>query len=144
MAITTRGAKFLGDKTCFLVWFEMSSLPKAAEYLKKAGVVNPRTGRSPSPMAVHVAAFRWILEHPDEAREYYNLAGSTMNDDEWAEFLVVKAKGILGRSSRDRFLRWVIKYDMQKYSYLFPEYVMAVKQEAQWYDDKFKENEKRG
>ena len=72
---------YLNERECFVLWNELSSLDKTREALKERGVKNPKTGNPPTKMSISVAAKRFIIKNPEQARvEIAEAEGG-----EWAE-----------------------------------------------------------
>ncbi|MFA9409406.1 MAG: hypothetical protein ACERKJ_11325 [Candidatus Dadabacteria bacterium] len=72
---------YLDERECFTLWNDLSSLSKAQKELVRRGVKNPKTGKYPTNMSIRVAALRWAMKNPEQARiEIAESAGG-----EWAE-----------------------------------------------------------
>ena len=121
MPIQGHGRQLLDEKLCFQLWAQLGSLTKVQNHMKVAGIVNPNSGKAFTPMAIWNAAFRWVLKHPDDAREMYVEAGSVLSDVQWEEWLVHKAMYVLGASSKGNFMRWVRRMGFEKYDYVYAE-----------------------
>lgn len=120
MAITSKKEALLDDKQCLDLWIELGSTEKVSKHLANNGQVNPTTKKPFSQMAIWDAAFRWILSHPEEAREIYVEQGSVLTQEEWEEWLVGRARHVLG-TSKGRFLAWIERNNFQKYEYVYAE-----------------------
>ena len=72
---------YLDEHECFTLWNELSSLSKTQKELVKRGSRNPKTGKYPTNMSIRVAALRWAIKHPEQARIQITEA----EGGEWAE-----------------------------------------------------------
>jgi hypothetical protein len=121
MPIQGHGRKLLDEKLCFQLWAQLGSIGKVQSHLKLAGIINPNTTKEFSHMAIWNAAFRWVLENMDEARQIFKDAGSDLNDVQWDEWLIEKAMYVYGASSKGRFMRWIRRMEFEKYDYIYAE-----------------------
>jgi hypothetical protein len=105
-------------KTFFDAWIEFGSLSKAANYLNNLGyMVNNGEIKQ---INVWYAAWVWILNHPEEARPYFEqgyreLTGEEMSEEEWIEELISKATTIFGQREL-AFRRWANKNGLLGYT----------------------------
>jgi hypothetical protein len=108
--------KILDDELCFKKWYELGSLVKVQRWFQNEGKINPKTGKPFTPMAYWIAAMRWVVNYPDEAREYYkkltDLDFDPHDDDEWWEYVIDQAKSARFLS-KSRFEAWVIEHELQ-------------------------------
>ena len=81
----------LDRELCFKKWVEMRTLKNVSRWFAEQGIVNPFTEKPYSAAAISYAAGRWVVEHPEEARPYYNHYGWYPDDDTWNRFLIRKA-----------------------------------------------------
>ena len=113
--------RILDGKTCWKAWVKPgSSLLKAC---REVGVVNPRTGRPPTPRAFEVSAYRWVLDGTpadvQEARRdyaYYKLSmdGETVGDREWGIHMVEMIKTTFHKSEK-ALAKYVNRHGLQQY-----------------------------
>ena len=59
---------YLDERECFALWNKLSSLGKTREVLIESGVKNPLTEKPPTKMSISVAAKRFIIKNPEQAR----------------------------------------------------------------------------
>lgn len=108
MSIAKRGKPRPFDgKQVFILWYETGSLEKTHRHLINLGFINPRTGKPYVRMVVWFTAMRWVINHPEDAREYYIKDGAdfALNDEQWNRFLIRKAQTIY--PGKKRFLSWI-------------------------------------
>ena len=72
---------YLDERECFVLWNDLSSLGKAQKELVRRGVKNPKTGKYPTNMSIRVAALRWTIKNPEQAR----IEITESDGGEWAE-----------------------------------------------------------
>lgn len=96
------------DKQIFILWYELGSLPKVKAFLASAGFVNPASGRPIATLTISTAAYRWVIENPDDARPYYRKisAGYAYDDEMWNRYLVHRAMKVYN-TSKKRFMNWI-------------------------------------
>jgi len=113
---------FVVDReTAFKKWVEFGTQQSVIDWLAKNGKVNSK-GRPVSKAAVSYAARRWVCEHPEEARKYYQRYGQFFDDDIWHEWLVHTAIKVFhshGRKPIEDLLDRIDKRD--EYGYLIGE-----------------------
>jgi hypothetical protein len=105
MTIIGRQPRLLDGKECFLLWVELGSLEKVRLHYNAQGLINPRTGKPLSEMAIWTTSLRWVLENPEEARPYYEQEGGKLSDDEWEKWLISRAVMVYNYS-KNRIIRW--------------------------------------
>lgn len=116
MTIVTR--KLPGEinpERCFMLWYELGTLAKAAAVLEKEGLKSPITQRGYTRMSIYNAAMRWVFANVDEAWEYYKKAGTDLTREEWERWLVRTAVNRIYRYSRRGFFRWIARWGFEKY-----------------------------
>ena len=59
---------YLDERECFALWNKLSSLGKTREVLIERGVCNPKTKKPPTKMSISIAAKRFIIKNPEQAR----------------------------------------------------------------------------
>ena len=107
------------DKEYFELWKELGTLNKVSNHLKIAGEVNPRLKQQFSEMTIRIAAYRYVIEFPEEAKATFDTEyGRVLTQEEWEEFLVRTAMSIYD-SSTDRLKSWIERKGMQKYDYIY-------------------------
>jgi hypothetical protein len=67
--------QYLDEKECFALWNALSSLTKTRRMLIDRGYKNPKTGKPPTVMSIRVAALRYTVKNPQEARSAIIQAG---------------------------------------------------------------------
>jgi hypothetical protein len=72
---------YLDERECFELWNRLSSLGKTREALIEKGVKNPKTEKPPTKMSISVAAKRFIIKNPEQAR----IEITEARGGEWAE-----------------------------------------------------------
>ena len=113
----------LDEFEMFKLWYELGSAKKVQQYLIRSGVVNPDSGKPINEMTIKYNAKRWVLEHPEEAREYYLRAKASFayEDENWNIYLVKTARKVY-QTSKGRFLNWIERRGFgKKYEYLYAE-----------------------
>lgn len=109
---------FLDPKQCYELWIKQRiSIYKIPEKLTNSGVINPYTGQPPTPQAIWRAAWLYILEHPEtskrDAVSILGQYGQILNEEEWNQELLNKARQFLNKKAYNRYL---IKYPhLKKY-----------------------------
>lgn len=121
MSIAHRQTKLLSrpDKEYFELWKELGTLKKVSNHLRLAAEVNPNTGQPFSEMTIRVAAYRYVIEFPEEAKETFDTEyGRVLSQKEWEEFLVNKAMSVYDTST-DKLKSWIERKGMQQYDYIY-------------------------
>lgn len=112
--------KYLDGKYCFDKWINCGSIGKAIKVMVKEGVLNPVTGKAPTPPGVENSAWLWVLDNLPEAkpliRQSWRNDGAVFSDLEfeqlWGKLVVGKAQRFLSRGQWAQFI--------EKHSYLKP------------------------
>lgn len=111
--------RYLDDHECFMSWYNLGSLVKVRNKFISEGLENPRTGKPPTPMAIWVAAMRWVVNNAEEAREFYKtLDGLDFDpemDEDWWKYVIHLSKKQRVTSSRTGLKDIVLKYGIQEY-----------------------------
>lgn len=111
-----RTKAFLDPKTCFDLWIETSSVYKVAKVLDNQGIVNPKSGRAPSHMAVWGSAWRYVLLNLADGRKQveavWKANGELLTDQMWYPMVISKAKYLYTPKKFKEFI--------DKHSYLTP------------------------
>jgi hypothetical protein len=113
------------EETAFYSWLDSGTCSKAIKALEKKGVVNPRTGKPYTYMAVYFAAYRYLAKNHAELKPVlFDLwgmrEGMEMSDAEWEAYIVHKAVFALGNNSKGAFMRWLEENPWaEKYDYLY-------------------------
>lgn len=103
----------------FKCWIQGGSIAEGMKLYKRF------TGNSISDYGLRYAAKRWVIRHPEEAREVFkqhiDYGDYWKDDDNWNERLVEFALSVYGQHKRARegFLEWIDKNGLQRYSYLY-------------------------
>lgn len=101
---------YLDEHECFTVWNEEGSLLKALKVLKLRGIKNPKTGKLPTKMSVSVAAKRYAVKNPEEARQEI----ATAEGGEWAEDLSRYYEWLLRAAQqvlyKRKYAEWVVEH----------------------------------
>ena len=101
---------YLDEHQCFTLWNEEGSLGKALKKLKQLEIKNPKTDKPPTKMSVAVAAKRYAVKNPEEARlEIANAEGGEWAEDlpRYWEWLLKAAQQVLYKG---KFAEWVIEH----------------------------------
>ena len=121
MTIVRSRTSNLNPKETFLLWIEFDTLKKTAGQLAHRGIINPVTKRPYTTMAVYYTAMKYVLENPDEAREYYLKydADYALDDEIWNEWLIGRALSMY--KTKVRILSWLRRMglDGDKYKHLY-------------------------
>jgi len=90
---------FLDGEECFDIWAKTGSVYKTAKLLETQGIVNPASGKRPSPMGIWTSAWKWVLDHPAEAKskvdEVWKSNGELLTNEMWYKLMAEKARYIL-------------------------------------------------
>jgi hypothetical protein len=107
------------DKEYFELWKELGTLVKVSKHLANLGEINPKLKQPFSEMTVRIAAYRYVIEFPEEAKETFdNEYGRVLSQKEWEEFLVNTAVSVYD-SSTDKLKNWIERKGMQQYDYIY-------------------------
>lgn len=116
MPITSPKRK-LDDKECFDLWLKTGSLSKVSKYLERNGKINEDTGKPFTTMGIRFASLRYLVEHPEEAKERFEEvdphSSYLANDNTWNNFLAKKACEVYV-SREERCYRWAEDHDVPK------------------------------
>jgi len=102
----SRSWNYLDERVCFELWNEVSSLGETKKILINRGVKNPKTGKPPTKMSISIAAKRFIIKNPEQARiEITEAEGGGWAEDRMAfyRWLDQEAHKIL---SEPRYEEW--------------------------------------
>lgn len=140
MPVGTTRARELDDKKIFYLWIELKNFQKVGAYLVTHDqLTNPKTGHAYHPSAVRNAAWRYAMEHMDEAREALIGVGwdYIRDDTNWNDCIVQKA-WTRWNSDPTRFVEWMDKngYELERYRYIFKDYWDMVQEYKKIYDQK--------
>ncbi|MFA5152925.1 MAG: hypothetical protein WC554_10220 [Clostridia bacterium] len=140
MPVGTTRARELDDKEIFYLWIELKNFQKVGAYLVTHDkLTNPKTGHAYHPSAVRNAAWRYAIEHQAEAREALIGTGweYIKDDTNWNDCIVQKA-WTRWNSDPTRFVEWMDKsgYDIERYSYLYKDYLGMVREYQKQYNEK--------
>jgi hypothetical protein len=96
-------------KDCFDAWLEAGSLKRAAKLLYKQGVTKANGDGPPIPASIQIAAKRYVLMNPEEAREKFISRGHERMaiDSEWAVHRILSAARVFGKGSK-HFKNWLV------------------------------------
>lgn len=100
--------QWLDRERCFYLWMELGSVVKVCSRLYSEGVRNPTTGKPPSEPGVRIAAWKWALYHPEEARQMFIKYTGCYTDDQmeyWLDRLQRISRAFL-TTRVDRYLDW--------------------------------------
>ena len=100
---------YIPERESFLLWNQLSSLSKTRSKLIERGYKNPKTGKFPTVMSIRIAALRFAIKNPEEAREEIIKAGGVWAQNkagyyQWLDKEV--AEKIL---SDNRYAQWLEK-----------------------------------
>lgn len=118
MPLTGQMVKQLDEKQCFDLWLQLGTLQKVANRLEKEGNVNENTGKPFTLMGIRVAALRYLIHNPEQAKERMiesdPYSEYVQTEQSWRRFLIKRAVEILGKTNSDRVFRWAETYDVSK------------------------------
>lgn len=107
------------DKAYFELWRELGTLPKVSKHLTNAGEINQKRHKPISDVTIRTAALRYVIENPDEAKEFFDKEnGRVMDQTIWEEYLVKTALSIYDTST-DKLVSWIRRKGMEKYDYIY-------------------------
>jgi len=121
MSISHRQNRLLrrSDKEYFELWKELGTLIKVSNYLRNAGEINPKLKQPFSEMTIRIAAYRYVIEFPEEAKPTFDIEyGRELSDKEWGEYLVKTAMSVYD-TSPGKLKGWIERKGMQKYDYIY-------------------------
>lgn len=113
------------EKVAFYAWLEGGTCSKATRMLPKKGIINPRTGKPYTYMAVYLGAYIYLVENHEEMKpvlfDLWNMReGVDMTDAEWDAYIVRRAAMTMGNSSKKRFMGWLERNPWAKeYDYIY-------------------------
>lgn len=112
------------QKVAFYTWLEGGNCARATKMLSKRGIVNPRTGKPYTYMALYLAAYIYLVKNHEELKpvlfDIWGMRDDIMTDKEWDIYIVRKATMALGNSSKKLFLEWVDDNPWAKgYDYIY-------------------------
>ena len=98
----------LDERLCFQLWIERGTAKKAAQaMLDEYGIDSPRKPGEPySRRAFDIAAKRYVLWNPDEARVLYEDHYGSVEDRVWKGFIHRVYKAILKYYSGEKAVQW--------------------------------------
>lgn len=98
----------LDEKLCFQLWIDRGTAKKAALALyNEYGVGSIRKlGKPYSSRGFDIAAKRYVLWHPDEAREMYEAHYGVVEDSIWKDYIHRVYHSILKYYSAERVIQW--------------------------------------
>lgn len=108
---------YLDPKLCFDLYVETGSIYKVVKILHNRNIVNPKTGKAPTPMGVWQTAWRYILANMVEGRKGIESAwranGELLTDKDWYKIVVEHARYAYRKTRKfDEF--------MEQHKYLTP------------------------
>lgn len=113
----------IDDRVAFMAWIEFGNLRRAAKYLEDQGLVENLHGKPYSQSGIGLAAKRFVLRHPEEAKPFVLRAweeeGITIPEDDWNVFLIRTAMQVFGKNSKALFLNWIEDMDFERYDYVY-------------------------
>ena len=114
------------QKTAFYTWLEGGNCARATKMLAKRGIVNPRTNKPYTYMALYLAAYIYLVNNHEELKpvlfDLWDMRDDTMTDMEWEIYIVRKATVALGNSSKKLFLEWLDNNSWARnYDYIYAE-----------------------
>ncbi len=121
MAISHRQNRLLerSDKEYFELWKELGTLKKVSNHLRLVGEINPKLNQPFHEQTIRLAALRYVIEYPEEARPTFDAEqGRPLSDKEWEEYLVRTALTVYDTST-NKLKSWIERKGMQKYDYLY-------------------------
>ena len=113
------------QKVAFYAWLEGGTCAKATKMLPKMKIINPRTGKPYTYMAVYLGAYSYLVENHEEMKpvlfDLWNMReGVDMTDAEWDAYIVRRAAMAMGNSSKKRFMGWLERNPWAKeYDYIY-------------------------
>jgi len=113
------------SKRAFEAVMEGGSYKRAIVILTRNGDLNRFTGKPYTYMGVYLASWRYLLENHAELKDrllerWKEREDVYISQREWEEFLVTRAKIVLGNSSKKRFLDWLAEnLWAEEYDYIY-------------------------
>ena len=107
-------SKLLDGERCFREFFTPGkSLTDVAYSHANDGILN-RNKEVFAIQSIRTAAWRWALENPDKAKEYfvyfYNTQGTSVSEAEWKEHLLYQAKiWYSGKQNEKKLISWLTR-----------------------------------
>jgi len=120
MSIISHNQRLVNDEKTFRLWVELGSINKVSELYRKEGIVNPKSGKQFSQMALWTAATRYAIEHPEISKPIYDEEnGVPISEKDWELWRIYKAFKVYSYS-RKRCIAWARRFDLYpKYKELF-------------------------
>ena len=107
---------YLDREHCFRTWLNCGSLGKTAKILYSEGMVNPKSGKAPTPPGIENAAHLWMLDNVAEAKrliaESWLANGELLSDEKWGRLILGYARSSLSNKKYTEFI--------ERHSYLKP------------------------
>jgi hypothetical protein len=113
------------SELAFEAVMEGGSYERARQILTKQGWVNRFTGKPYTYHGVYLSSLRYLVVNHAEVRgrileRWREREDVYVTDEEWEEYIVDKAKVVLGNSSKKRFLDWLAENPWaDKYDYIY-------------------------
>lgn len=114
------------EESSFYAWLESGTCTKAIRVLTKKGIINRRTGKPYTYMAVYYAAYRYLVKNHAKLKPVlFDLWGmregtEKMSDEQWDIYVINKAVFALGNNSKKAFMRWLEENSWaEDYDYLY-------------------------
>ena len=133
MTILGRREKALDGREVMELWVELGSLAKVEKLYRTKGIVNPRDGQPFSANTFWRSASIFMVNSPEEAKEFYITAGAILTDEQW-ELLVLRRAVQLYKHNRSTFLRWVVVKEWpRKYEHIYREEFVVEPEDYDFY-----------
>jgi len=89
-----------------MLWIELGTLQKVTNHYHAQGLINPKTMKPFSLMAIWTSAMRYVLDNPKLTREFYEAdLGEALSDERWEEMLITRAFQVYNYS-KSRTIKW--------------------------------------
>lgn len=107
---------YLDREYCFRTWINCGSIGKTVKILQSEGIINPKTGKAPTPMGVWGSAWLWVFDNMAEAKKLiadsWRANGELLTEEVWSKLVLGKAKYLLSERGYRAFI--------ERHSYLKP------------------------
>jgi len=111
----------LDGEQCWRGWWSLpkrTSLRKLAKRFAEEGILSPKTGKAYNPMTVRYHAWKWAIDHQDEAYEilrfHWAKQGRIIDQEQWKKILVENARYVYTMTPKN-FDKFIARYNLQAY-----------------------------
>lgn len=124
MPIYKKGLERIFDyQQMFELYINLGSYEKVTRYCTAHGIINPETGRGPTPQTVRLSGIHYAAENLQDALKFV-LEKEVMPEDEFKGWLVSQVYPLYTKDDNTRkFDKWLRKNKLQDFA---PEYFKRV------------------